>query len=104
MDIGAGYGTVGFFYPIVGMIFSPEIGWKIDIGKEDGFVLGINLRSNWCLGYYQPGSEPYNAGETILTLYTVVGAIVSKICLKNRKKTLRKNTFFIIIKLISQEE
>ncbi|GHV89461.1 hypothetical protein AGMMS50267_18210 [Spirochaetia bacterium] len=64
MDLGIGYGILlQAYYPYSaqGILASPGIGWKIDIGKPDGFIFDIGLCSDWVWGLNRTFSE---AGET----------------------------------------
>ncbi|GHU60222.1 hypothetical protein FACS189444_6820 [Spirochaetia bacterium] len=66
-DFGVGYGLAGSFsLSTKGMLFSPGFGWKIDMGKPDGFVFDVCLSSDWIVkltnepDVMYDGPEPYS--------------------------------------------
>jgi hypothetical protein len=60
VDFGLGYGLLlqmYYPYPAQGILASPGVGWKIDIGKPDGFIFNIGLCSDWVWGFNKTFSQ-----------------------------------------------
>jgi hypothetical protein len=48
IDTGIGYGVIsGISYQTEGILISPGFGWKVDIGKKDGFIFDACFCSDW---------------------------------------------------------